>query len=62
MVKRPMADRAPMGYQREFLDGYTPGVTQYLTESLRRHLSRDFGCVLMNFGGGNHDNEKGRAA
>lgn len=38
MVKRPMADRAPMGYQREFLDGYTPGVTQYLMESLRRHL------------------------
>ena len=38
MVKRPMADRAPIGYQREFLDGYRPGVTQYLTESLRRHL------------------------
>jgi Fic family protein len=38
MVKRPMADRAPIGYQREFLDGYTPGVTQYLMESLRRHL------------------------
>ena len=33
-----MADRAPIGYQREFLDGYTPGVTQYLMESLRRHL------------------------
>jgi hypothetical protein len=38
MVKRPMADRAPIGYQREFLDDYTPGVTQYLMESLRRHL------------------------
>jgi hypothetical protein len=38
MVKRPMADRAPIVYQREFLDGYTPGVTQYLMESLRRHL------------------------
>ncbi len=38
MVKRPMADRAPIGYQREFLDGYTPGTTQYLMESLRRHL------------------------
>jgi hypothetical protein len=38
IVKRPMADRAPIGYQREFLDGYTPGVTQYLMESLRRHL------------------------
>jgi Fic family protein len=38
MVKRPMADRAPTGYQREFLDGYRPGVTQYLMESLRRHL------------------------
>lgn len=33
-----MADRAPVGYQREFLDGYTPGDTQYLMESLRRHL------------------------
>jgi hypothetical protein len=38
MVKRPMADRAPIGYQRESLDDYTPGVTQYLMESLRRHL------------------------
>jgi hypothetical protein len=38
MVKQPMADRAPIGYQREFLDGYTPGVSQYLMESLRRHL------------------------
>src|ERR1700719_2119449 len=38
MVKRPMADRAPIGYQREFLDGYRPGVTQYLMESLRRQL------------------------
>ncbi len=38
MVKRPIADRVPIGYQREFLDGYTPNVTQYLMESLRRHL------------------------
>lgn len=38
IVKRPMADRAPIGYQREFLDGYRPGVTQYLMDSLRRHL------------------------
>jgi len=33
-----MADRVPIGYQREFLDDYTPGVTQYVMESLRRHL------------------------
>jgi Fic family protein len=38
MVRRAIADRAPIGYQRDFLDGYTPGVTQYLMESLRRHL------------------------
>jgi hypothetical protein len=38
MATGPLADRAPIGYQREFLDGYAPRVTQYLTESLRRHL------------------------
>jgi len=45
MVKRPMTDRTPIGYQREFLDGYTPGDTQYLMESLRRHL-RELGRTL----------------
>jgi hypothetical protein len=33
LVKRSMADRVPIGYQRESLDGYTPGVTQYLMEA-----------------------------
>lgn len=38
LVRRPIADRPPTGYQREFVDGYTPNVTYYLTEPLRRHL------------------------
>ena len=37
-VRRPIADRPPIGYQRIFLDQYEPNVTQYLTETLRRHL------------------------
>lgn len=38
LVRRPLADRPPVGYQREFVDVYTPDVTYYLTEPLRRHL------------------------
>jgi hypothetical protein len=37
-VRRPIVDRAPVGYQREFLEGYQPGSTFYLPEVLRRHL------------------------
>lgn len=33
-------DRTPVGYQRDFLDAYRPGVTWYLPESLRRQLHR----------------------
>jgi len=38
LVRRPIADRPPIGYQRTFLDQYQPNVTQYLTETLRLHL------------------------
>ena len=37
-VRRPIADRAPVGYQREFLEGYQPNQTAYLTQALRSHL------------------------
>jgi fido (protein-threonine AMPylation protein) len=37
-ARRPLADRTPIGYERKFLDGYTPDVTRYLSESLTRHL------------------------
>lgn len=37
-VQRPLMQRRPVGYQREFLQLYQPGVTFYLPESLRRQL------------------------
>lgn len=37
-VRRPLMHRRPVGYQREFLETYQPGVTFYLPESLRRQL------------------------
>lgn len=37
-VRRPIADRAPVGYQREFLESYEPNQTAYLTAALRSHL------------------------
>ncbi len=37
-VRRPIADRAPVGYDRDFLEGYNPNTTQYIADSLRRHL------------------------
>jgi hypothetical protein len=38
LVRRPIADRPPVGYQREFLDRYRPNETAYLSHALRIHL------------------------
>jgi Fic family protein len=38
LVRRPIADRSPVGYQRDFLGRYIPNETAYLTEPLRSHL------------------------
>jgi len=37
-VRLPLMHRRPVGYQREFLEAYEPGVTSYLPESLRIQL------------------------
>lgn len=37
-VDQPLQARKPVGYQREFLDGYRPNQSWYLPESLRRQL------------------------
>lgn len=37
-VRQPIAMRTPIGYVREFLDGYRPNVTSYLSEKERVHL------------------------
>ena len=37
-VRSPIADRAPIGYQREFLERYIPNETAYLTDTLKSHL------------------------
>jgi hypothetical protein len=38
LVRRPIADRQPVGYQRSFLDDYVPNASRYLTEPLQQHL------------------------
>lgn len=38
LIKRPLAVRTPVGYNRAFLDGYTPNVTTYLAEPVRQRL------------------------
>ena len=38
LVRRPLAMRTPVGYRREFLDDYIPGVTAYLPATLREKL------------------------
>ncbi len=35
LVRQPLMRRKPVGYQRSFLEEYEPGVTFYLSESLR---------------------------
>lgn len=38
LVRRPLAERKPVGYKRDLLDRYRPGVDFYLPEVLRAHL------------------------
>jgi len=37
-VRRPIEARKPVGYRREFLDGYRPNTTAYLSPKEREHL------------------------
>ena len=37
-VQRPVAQRWPVGYRREFLEGYQPNITFYLPQDLRERL------------------------
>jgi len=37
-VSQPLTARTPVGYQREWIDGYVPGRTFYLPEPVRRQL------------------------
>lgn len=46
-VRRPLMHRLPVGYRREFLDGYEPGHTFYLSASLRSQL-HDMGRTTAN--------------
>ena len=38
LVHTPIADRSPIGYQRDFLERYVPNETEYLPENLKTHL------------------------
>jgi len=39
-VSQPIEARKPVGYDRDFLDGYRPNVTAYLSEKERAHLKK----------------------
>ena len=39
MVRRPVAARDPVGYAREFLDGYRPDTTTYFTTAEMQRLA-----------------------
>jgi len=43
MVRQPIQNRRPVGYNRDFLDFYHPNATFYLSEDIRRELS-GIGC------------------
>lgn len=38
LIRRPISQRRPAGYQRAFLDGYRPNEDVYLSPTVRRHL------------------------
>ena len=37
-VRRPIHERVPIGYKREFLEDYEPNQTEYLTQEIKSHL------------------------
>jgi hypothetical protein len=39
-VRRPLTDRTPVGYRREFLEKYRPNESGYLTKTTVAHLTR----------------------
>ena len=39
-VEQPLSGRKPVGYQKEFLQSYQPGITWYLPLTLRRQLNK----------------------
>ena len=43
-VRRPLQGRDPVGYQRDFLEGYVPNWAQYLPDKIRTHL-RNIGTL-----------------
>lgn len=40
LVRRPQANRTPVGYNRQFLDDYTPNQTAYLSPEEKEHLAQ----------------------
>jgi fido (protein-threonine AMPylation protein) len=38
LVRRPIPERKPVGYNRAFLEGYEPNTSAYLPDSVRSHL------------------------
>ena len=46
LVRQPLMQRKPVGYQRSFLEEYEPGVTFYLSESLRTQF-HEMGRTLV---------------
>ena len=42
-IRRPIHERRPVGYNREFLDRYRPNHDSYLSEALRNRLA-EWGC------------------
>ena len=43
-MRRPVQGRVPVGYHRDFLEGYVPNRTQYLPDKIRTHL-RNIGTL-----------------
>jgi fido (protein-threonine AMPylation protein) len=40
LVRRPIPERKPVGYNRVFLEGYEPNNSAYLSDSVRSHLHK----------------------
>jgi hypothetical protein len=54
LIRKPLTDRDPIGYDRKFLENYWPGSSQYLPDATRAHLHEIGRTAFMEQPAGTH--------
>lgn len=56
LIRKPLADRTPIGYDRKFLENYKPGTTRYLSDAILLYLHEIGRTAFMGQAPGTHAN------